>query len=248
MRLPRGTLLRSRVVDDPAVVLSQVLDDELTGYAVLEPQDSLLLAEETTGVLTFEAGVPVLAYDVASDDGGSDALADLAVPGPYRAKLYELPTSALAEIHDTQELRVPPGAPAEQVADDVELADRTRAAAPEDRTDAGTRSAVEAFLRDDAKIEAIREQARSEARQRAEEWGLSDSLVEDDDGGRPSDENVSDGDSSDEEPDDRDLSDEGSARSSIASTGSRSASREEQVGRTGIGNRRSESESEAGNS
>lgn len=180
MRLPRGTLLRSRVVDDPAAVLSRALDDQLTGYVVLEPQDSLLLAEETTGVLTFESGVPVLAYDVTSDEGGSDALASLAVPGPYRAKLYELPANALTEIHDTPELRVPAGAPAEQLADAIDLADRTRAAAPEGRSDEGAQSAVEAFLQDDAKIEAIREQARTEARQRAEEWGLSDSLVDGD--------------------------------------------------------------------
>jgi hypothetical protein len=74
--------------------------------------------------------------------------------------------------------------PAERLAGDPGLAARTRAAAPDERLDdrAGSGSAVEAFLADESKIEAIREQAREEARRRAAEWGLSEAL----DGG-PSD-------------------------------------------------------------
>jgi len=35
---------------------------------------------------------------------------------------------------------------------------------------------VAAFLEDEDKIDAIREQARQQARRRADEWGLSDQL------------------------------------------------------------------------
>lgn len=182
VRLPEGDLVRSRVVEDPGVALSTALDRELTGYAVLEPQDALLLDGDRRAVLTFEAGVPVLAYDAHSERGGPDALGDLAVPGPYRAKLYELPTSALADVHDTPELRVPPGMPAEELAADADLAARTRSAAPEERLADGDggddQSAVEAFLADEEKIRAIREEARAEAEQRAEEWGFGDQLEE----------------------------------------------------------------------
>ena len=178
-RLPEGELIRSRVVEDPGVALSTALERELTGYAVLRPQDALLLDGDRRAVLTFETGVPVLAYDAHSERGGPDALGDLAVPGPYRAELYELPASTLADVHDTPELRVPPGMPAEELAADADLAARTRSAAPEGRLadgDADDQSAVEAFLADDEKIAAIREEARAEAEQRAEEWGLDDQL------------------------------------------------------------------------
>ena len=179
MKIPRGSLLRSRVVSDPAVALAAALDRELTGYAILEPQDALLLGGETRGVLTFEEGVPVLAYDAASDDGGPDALADLAVPGPYSVELYELDAADLAEAHEAEELRVPPEMPAERLAGDRDLADRTREAAPDERlaADEGSANPVEAFLADEEKIAAIREQAREEAHTRAEEWGLADELA-----------------------------------------------------------------------
>ena len=184
MNLPTGRLVRSRVVDDPSVALAAALDRELTGYCVLAPQDALLLDADGKGVLTFESGVPVVAYHASTDRGGPAALADLAVPGPYSADLYELDADALAEVHDTPELQVPPGMAAERLAGDPDLAERTRATAPADRL-AGTavegesRSAVEAFLADEGKVEAIREQAREEARRRAEEWGLDDELVDD---------------------------------------------------------------------
>jgi len=75
---------------------------------------------------------------------------------------------------------VPPGMPAERLAGDPALADSTRRAAPADWPtvpggEAGEdHGAVEAFLEDEEKIAAIREQAREEARQRAVEWGLND--------------------------------------------------------------------------
>ncbi|MFB6083226.1 MAG: hypothetical protein ABEJ94_03150 [Halorientalis sp.] len=185
MKLPSGRLVHSRVVDDPGSALAAALDRELTGYAVLEPQETLLLAADTRGVLTFDAGVPVLAYHTETDRGGPPALADLAVPGPYRLDLVSLPADVLADLHDTPALRVPPGMPAERLAGDPDLAARTRANAPDDRVrtssggepgdgDPARESAVEAFLENEGKIEAIREQAREEARERAAEWGLDD--------------------------------------------------------------------------
>jgi len=180
MRLPRGRLLKSRVVTDPRDTLADVLDREVTGYAVFESQDSLLLDADGRGVVTFTDGIPVLAYHTGTDRGGPPALADLAVPGPYHVSVFELDGDALSGAHDAVELRVPPGMPAERLAGDPALADSTRRVAPEERTASDTtgsaedHSAVEAFLEDEEKIAAIRERARKEAQQRATEWGLSD--------------------------------------------------------------------------
>ena len=175
MRIPRGDLLRSRVVDDPGTTLSTALDRRLTGYAVFEPQDAVLLDDETRGVLTFEAGIPTLAYCTDTDRGGADALNDLAGPGPYSVDLYELDRADLAEAHGADDLRIPPGLPAERLTADRDLVTRTREAAPDERL-GDDADAVATFLEDEAGIEAIREQARAEARARAEEWGLTDAL------------------------------------------------------------------------
>jgi hypothetical protein len=181
------------VVDDAGTALEAALARTLTGYVVFEPGDALLFDETTRGVMTFEDGVPVLVYDAATDRGGSDALSELAGPGPYRIELFELPADDLAAVHETRTLRVPPTLPAERLADDAALVARTRAAAPDDRLDAAPPdSAVEAFLADESAIEAIQQEARDEARRRADEWGLSSALaddVDDVDGGcvRPDD-------------------------------------------------------------
>lgn len=178
MRIPRGDLLRSRVVDSPADPLRDALDRDLTGYLRLEPAGALLLDDETTGVVTLEDGVPVLAYEAASDRGGAAALEAIAAPGPYRAELYAVSDAALAEAHESgEELAVGPTMPAERLAGDAALAERTRRAAPDDRADDST-SPLETFLADEERIAAIREQAREEARARAEAWGLTDHLDE----------------------------------------------------------------------
>jgi len=184
MKLPDGRLLRSRVVSDPRTVLVDALDRRVTGYAVLEPQGSLLLDDDGRGVLTFADGVPVVAYHTGSERGGPPALADLAASGPYRLTLYAVRSGALDAVHGRGAFRIPPGMAAERLVGDQSLADRTRELAPTDRTverthddeSGGERSvgAVEAFLDDERKIEAIREQARAEARERAEEWGFDD--------------------------------------------------------------------------
>ena len=156
----------------------------MTGYAVLEPQGSLLLDGDGRGVLTFAEGVPVVAYHTGTERGGPPALADLAAGGPYRLNLYAVRPGELDGVHDRAAFRVPPGMAAERLAGDKSLADRTRTVAPTDRTAERTRDesvdrgesvgAVEAFLDDERKIEAIREQAREEARERAEEWGFDE--------------------------------------------------------------------------
>jgi len=184
MKLPDGRLLRSRVVSDPRTVLVDALDRRVTGYAVLEPQGSLLLGDDGRGVLTFADGIPVVAYHTGSERGGPPALADLAASGPYRLNLYAVRSGALDAVHDRGAFRIPPGMAAERLVGDQSLADRTRELAPTDRTverthddgSGGERSvgAVEAFLDDERKIEAIREEARAEARERAEEWGFDE--------------------------------------------------------------------------
>ena len=179
LRIPRGNLLRSRVVSDIGTTLSQALERELTGYATLVPQETLLLESEARGVLTFADGVPVLAYNTVTDSGGPDALAELAVPGPYRVELYAVNGGGLETAHEEDALRVAPSTAATELADNQELADRTRSAAPDERLDdrgEDDTDAVAAFLEDDDRIEAIREQAQAEAHDRAEEWGLDDAL------------------------------------------------------------------------
>ncbi|KAB1197177.1 MULTISPECIES: hypothetical protein [Haloferax] len=177
MRIPRGALLRSRVVDDPGDVLRTVLDEELTGYVVFEPQDALLLGEATRGVVTFEEGIPVLAYDTERDRGGRDGLEGFAVTGPNRVAVHAVDSEELSDAHETTEFRVPPGEPARVLAGDERLATETTDAAPEPRREEGRdQSAVEAFLADEDAIEAIRSEARDEARARAAEWGLDDVL------------------------------------------------------------------------
>ncbi|MFC4449085.1 hypothetical protein [Halorussus aquaticus] len=183
--LADGTLLRSRVESDLSVPFAAALDRELTGYAVLEPQDALLLDADGAGVVAFESGVPRSAYHTGTDRGGSAALADLAAPGPYDVTLRSLPTDDLA-VDAPPDLRVPPGLVADRLAGDPDLAERTRETAPAEWRDGGDErpdddadeslDAVEAFLDDEEKIAAIRDRAREEARERAEEWGLDGEL------------------------------------------------------------------------
>lgn len=179
--IPEGLLVRSRVVSGAGPVLEDALDRRLTGFAVLAPRDALLGEGEDRGILTFRDGVPVLA-DHTDDRPGPEALAALATPGPYRLELYELPSAALGDATGDDHRRVPPGMPAERLAGDPDLADRTRRAAPaewlreDDDSPDEPASAVEAFLADEERVEAIREQARAEARQRAAEWGFEDAI------------------------------------------------------------------------
>lgn len=177
MKLPRGRLIRRRVVDDLARPLESVLETELTGYVKLESQEALLLDGDGVGVITFETGIPVVAYHTGTDNGGADALADIAVAGPYRLELFELEGEELATVHETESLQVPPGLPAQQLTGDPELYERTREKAPTDRVDEAKSTdqavdAIDSFLADQESIEKIRQQARKEAESRAKEWGF----------------------------------------------------------------------------
>lgn len=174
MKLPRGRLVRRRVVSDLATPLSNVLDDELTGYARLESQDALLLDADGAGVLTFEDGIPMVAYHTGTDNGGTGALSDIAVAGPYRLELYELDPVVLAEAHETENLLVPPGMPAEQLAGDTDLVERTHERAPANRLQADDENldAVASFLDDEDAIGRLQNRARDEARERADDWGF----------------------------------------------------------------------------
>jgi len=176
LHVPQGTLVRSRVVDDVADPLDRALDQKLTGYAVLEPGSSLLLGDEAAGLLTFEDGIPVVAYCETTDERGVDALAALAAPGPCSVDLYELSAEALDPVHQSPSFQVPPDAPARELAADPTLAERTRERAPEERQAEESASAVEAFLEDEERIAEIQEEARTEAKSRAAEWGLDDQL------------------------------------------------------------------------
>jgi hypothetical protein len=163
----------SRVVADAAAALDLVLDRELTGHAEFTPQDALLLDDGGAGVLAFEDGVPTHVKHSGSGRGGDAALADLAVPGPIRVECY---AGGDPPVPETDQFAVAPGTPAERLAGDADLADRTRAAAPSNRAQSGGESmdAVEAFLEDDEKIDALRERAREEATERADEWGFGE--------------------------------------------------------------------------
>lgn len=173
--IPDGDLLRSRVVTDLAAVLEDALDRRLDGYAVVEPRDALLGDTDDSGVVTFEDGVPTLAYHVGSDRGGPPALAAIGA-GPYQLELYALDAADLEIAHESDDLRVPPGMPAERLAGAPDLAERTRRAATTDHDD--DRDALSAFLDDESAIEELRENARTEAEARAEEWGFEDAVPE----------------------------------------------------------------------
>ena len=126
MKLPPGRLVRSRVVTDPRTVLVDALERATTGYAVLEPQDALLLDGDGRGILTFERGVPVLAYHTGTERGGPPALADLAAEGPYRLELFGVDPGDLGPVHARDAFAVPPGMAAERLVGDPALAERTR--------------------------------------------------------------------------------------------------------------------------
>ncbi|PSP45229.1 hypothetical protein BRC63_01775 [Halobacteriales archaeon QH_10_70_21] len=159
--IPDGDLLRARVVTDLADPLEDALDRRLDGYAVLSARETLLANDDDRGVIIFEDGGPALAYHAGTDRGGPPALADIGA-GPHRLELYSLDSAHLTVPHTTDELRVPPGMPAERLAGDPDPA--------------GDDGAVVAFLEDEAAVEDIRETARAEAESRAEEWGFEDAL------------------------------------------------------------------------
>ncbi|MFB6105618.1 MAG: hypothetical protein ABEJ70_01465 [Halobacteriaceae archaeon] len=162
----RARLVRSRVVRDAGAALADALDRGLTGYARLAPADAVLLDEPGAGVLALRDGAPVRAHHTGTGRTGADALADLVGAAPFRVELYDAAPPADGDAVD-------PGTAADLLADDPDLAARTRRAAPADVGAADdSLDAVEAFLADEDHVEAVRERARAEAERRAAEWGL----------------------------------------------------------------------------
>jgi hypothetical protein len=166
-------LVHARAVADPGAALADALDRTLTGEAVFEPGETVLLDDAGRGVLALEDGVPVRAYHTATGREGADAVADLSGAGPYRVEFY-----AAADPR-TRGGPVAPDVPAEVLADDPGLAERTRRAAPADAPEAGeSADALAAFLDDEEKVAAIKQRAREEAQRRAEEWGFTEQTRE----------------------------------------------------------------------
>lgn len=170
MTLPEGHTSFDRVVDRVDGPLEVALEDGLTGYGVVVPQGNLLGEDSGKGILWFEDGIPIGARHTGTGRTGSAALADLAEIGPYQVRMVA--TGTVPETYRGNSL--PPAAPADRLAGNEALAARTREAAgstagggPEAELDA-----VEAFLADEEKIEAIKQQAAAEARRRAAEWGF----------------------------------------------------------------------------
>jgi len=133
LAIPRGRLVRSRVVTDLGTTLSAALERGLTGYVVVAPGDALLLDDsDGEGVLAFEAGVPTLAYHAGTDAGGAAAL-EAFDAGPCRVETYACDADALRAAA-AETVAVPPGLPAERLAGDPGLVERTRERAPDDRS------------------------------------------------------------------------------------------------------------------
>ncbi|MFB6132000.1 MAG: hypothetical protein ABEJ44_01165 [Halanaeroarchaeum sp.] len=173
MSLPSGRVTFDRVVTELAEPLESALDRDLTGYAEVVPQATMLLDESGSGVLWLENGVPTRASHTGTGARGTEVLADLAATGPYRVRLVSVPADDLAASPGGGAL--PPDAPAKRLAGDESLATRTRERAGiDDRSYDDGLDAVEAFLADEEKIRTIRDRARSEARRKAAEWGFDD--------------------------------------------------------------------------
>jgi hypothetical protein len=195
MVLPEGRHVEDRVVADPSETLRTALSEGVTGYVTVDPVDGDA-ADDAGGVITFRAGVPV-AVRSTRGRAGPRALADLVTSGMYHVELVAAPADEIRSVERGG--RVQPGMPAERLAGDPDLADRTREVAPDEwveerpttvtsgespgrwSADPGATAvdggdAVAAFLEDEKKIARIREEAREQARERAAEWGLTDHL------------------------------------------------------------------------
>ncbi len=170
MNRPEGPARFDRVVMSLSDPLWEALETELLGYGEIVPQAGLLGDEAGQCILWFDGGVPVSAKHTGTGRTDSEAIADIAETGPYRVRLVE--TDDRGQIRDGT---LSPAAPAEQVLGDAELTKRTRsvADAPEPTESGDELDAVEAFLADEEKIEAIQKRAAMEARKRADEWGFA---------------------------------------------------------------------------
>ena len=170
-----GTLRVRRVVTDLGGTLDDALDWGVTGYLRVE-SEGLLRDVGGATVLTLDRGVPAAAATTGGERVGADALAQAGADGLSRLELRELDGGSFPGFHNRDEARIPPTLPAKQLVGDSDLVERTREAAPDGRVDPGEGSggldAVESFLDDADAIASIRDRARTQARQRADEWGF----------------------------------------------------------------------------
>lgn len=179
MKITGGTLKRSQTVSEYGPVLATILEEQLTGYSRIEPGDAVVLEADGAGVLTFEGGVPQAAYHTTTDATGEAALEELSNLGPFYVEVYTVSEELLAGVHDTPAVCIPPERPAERLAGDPKLADRTRAQASTEQRKRGRVTKEEtlvSFLEDEQRIEQIRTEAKEQARRRAKEWNLEEAF------------------------------------------------------------------------
>jgi len=182
LRIPRGDLLRSRVVSDVGTTtLARALDRELTGYATLVPQETLLLeGDDARGVVTFADGVPVLAYNTVSD-GGPDALAE---SSRSRAPIASNCTrSRMARSRNRPRGRRAPRRPAPRRPNSptTKRSPTGPRRRPEERLDAGRdddSDAVAAFLEDDERTDRSANRRAQRGGRAGVRVGLDDALAE----------------------------------------------------------------------
>lgn len=181
MNVPSGNLLQARVVQTPAPLLADALDRELTGYLRIAAGETLLLEGYGRAVITLVDGVPRAAYHTGKDVAGNRAIETIPELGPYHVELYRTDQSVLKPVHTDTAVQIPPGRPAERLAEDPTLAERTRTAASPDHLEQARHTdedRLAAFLEDEKHIQQIKQEARQQAQTRAEEWGLTGELTE----------------------------------------------------------------------
>ncbi len=88
------------------------------------------------------------------DEGGPPALTAFG-GDPCRTDCHELARWALSAVNGAAEPWILPGLPAERLAGDPSLAERTREQAPSGRLEADAMGAIEAFLKGEERIERI---------------------------------------------------------------------------------------------
>ncbi|GGL63399.1 hypothetical protein [Halocalculus aciditolerans] len=191
------TLVFSRVLDDPGVCLDRALADAFTGVAAFEARAALVGDASDTYDLAFEDGVPTRAAARDADAAGPPVLSRLAEAAPCRVELradatrsfrsdatVDPPAVARALDRDRLVDQYPAspesdpetGPDADESSPDpdaVNVGETAAGAEPAESVDA-----LEAFLADEERVDALRERAREEAVERADEWGFEVSDAE----------------------------------------------------------------------
>lgn len=181
MNITEGQLKRSQVVSEYGPVLEAALEERLTGYSRIEPGDNVVLEADGAGILTFKRGIPMAAYHTVSEATGEAALEALSKLGPFYVEVYTVGAEALQPVHETDTVLIPPERPAELLAGDPALAEQIRSqAAPgqQKQTRTPNEEALISFLSDEKRVQQIKDEARKQARRRAEQWNLDAELLD----------------------------------------------------------------------